>query len=146
MAPSRSSISQFLFRASVIACLGVLVVTGVTAIGVRIQQRRQRTGVKQLRADEMLRQATETPLPAYPPVSLARGIEGVVVLRVQTDAVGEVREAEVLQAPDQLMGAAAQQSARHWKFANPSRSRLIGKVVLYFRIIAGAGVVALPVV
>ncbi len=97
----------------------------------------------------MLAAAISHIAPSYPEESKARGATGVAVARLRTDTLGNVRRVEVLQAPDVGIGLAVQNVLGGWTFQRilggptgvPSQG-LEGKVVLYFRILDGHGVVS----
>ncbi|HVU62943.1 MAG TPA: TonB family protein, partial [Phycisphaerales bacterium] len=55
--------------------------------------------------------------PAYPAEALRRGVEGVVVVRVEVDALGSVSGARVVEsAGDGSLDASALEAVRSWRF------------------------------
>jgi TonB family protein len=94
--------------------------------------------------------AVRAPMPVYPAESLSRGVSGVVVISLATDAAGRVSTVAVLQAPDAAIGAAVDRAVREWTFSpaqisgRAEQSGVRGKLTFYFRIEGGRGRVLNP--
>jgi TonB family protein len=54
-------------------------------------------------------------LPIYPPVAVAAGLEGQILVRARISEAGRVTDAEV--APDGVLGQSAIHAIRQWEFA-----------------------------
>lgn len=78
-------------------------------------------------------------MPEYPEESIRQRSKGVAVAEIVYDETGVVIYAEVLQAPDKLIGDAVSSAVRQWKF-EPARARsergpfikIQGKLTFYF--------------
>jgi TonB family protein len=60
--------------------------------------------------------------PIYPPVAVAGGLEGQVLVRARINEVGRVTDAEV--APDGVLGQSAIHAIRQWEFAAAANAKL----------------------
>jgi len=58
--------------------------------------------------------------PIYPPVAVAAGLEGQVVVRARINEAGRVADAEVV--PDGVLGQSAIHAIRRWQFAVPANA------------------------
>jgi len=65
--------------------------------------------------DGRLPVATKEVQPIYPPIAVAAGLEGQVVVRAKINGAGRVTDAQV--APDGILGQSAIQAIRRWEFA-----------------------------
>jgi len=54
--------------------------------------------------------------PVYPPQAKQKGIEGIVILEVQTDAEGNVDKVNVLKSESTLFNKAAIEAVKQWKY------------------------------
>jgi TonB family protein len=60
--------------------------------------------------------------PIYPPVAVAAGLEGQVLVRARINEAGRVTDAEV--APDGVLGQSAIHAIRQWEFAAAANAPL----------------------
>lgn len=88
--------------------------------------------------------ATKRVRPLYPKESLKNDISGRVVVAILVDEYGNVPEAKVKEAPDELTGQAVVDAARHWEFKAPPKIQ--GRQICYsstlsfrFEIVNGKG-------
>lgn len=103
-------------------------------------------------AEPTLRSMTlSTPMPQYPRSSLLASVSGVAVAGVVVGADGHVERVDILQAPDAAIGAALRDALLTWTFrplpaapGSNERLRMQGKLVFYFTIVAGKGVITTP--
>jgi TonB family protein len=85
-------------------------------------------------------------MPKYPPESLGKKIQGVVVTQVYVGPTGRIDRFEVLQAPDPEMSRAVGEALGQWVFkptGAPDGSPAVvrSKVMIYFAIRNGKGLV-----
>jgi rhodanese-related sulfurtransferase len=96
------------------------------------------------------RLATNKPLPAYPPESVAKKRAGVAVAAIRSDASSRVIEARILEAPDEAIGVAVRDALLTWVIpptmvaGRPEPQGISGKVTFYFQIVGGRGRVSNP--
>lgn len=94
--------------------------------------------------------ATTTVAPSYPTSSMARGAEGVVVVRVRAGLDNRVERVDVLQSPDADIAESVRSALMQWTVARtsetggPVRNAAESKVTFYFQIRNGKGVVLNP--
>lgn len=87
-------------------------------------------------------------MPEYPEISRNRNATGVSVSRIEINESGEVKNIEVLQAPDQYIEAALVKSIGQWRFqpfTQKGQPRSVrGKLTFYFLIEGGKAFVKNP--
>jgi TonB family protein len=94
--------------------------------------------------------AVKSVRPIYPEDALRHGKSGVVVADVHSSFEGTVTAVDILETPDPAIGASVRRALAQWrfKFADPtkdeSRVDLSAKLVFYFEIQHGKGVVLYP--
>lgn len=94
--------------------------------------------------DKQIREfAITSPTPAYPAVSLAKKVTGVVIAEIRTDTKGAPERVEILQSPDPDTGRAVQDAVMRWRF-KPMGMGMEGKVAFYFRLEGSRGLVLSP--
>ena len=80
-------------------------------------------------------------MPSYPKRAIKRNAQGVAVVLLDVDERGDVTRAEVLEAPDPLIGEAVAAAVSRWKFKAPTlRGNAVpirGKLTFYY-VLAGA--------
>lgn len=103
-----------------------------------------------VRADgfNLRRSAVTTEMPVFPEESLRAGSRGVAVAALRTRRDGTVESVELLQSPDEKIAGEVRRALLRWVFAptsvSGSRVPVEGRIVFYFEISAGKGVVRLP--
>jgi TonB family protein len=88
--------------------------------------------------------AITSPTPAYPPASLARKVSGVVVAAIRTTPTGATEAVAILQSPDAETGRAVRDALLQWTFKPQLGIGGEGRVVFYFHLAGGKGVVLSP--
>lgn len=89
-------------------------------------------------------------MPTYPPTSLKRGTEGVVVTSVTSTKEGRIERVDVLESPDADMAAAVRSALEQWTIPaaqlvdRPTPNLARAKMTFYFQIRNGKGVVLTP--
>lgn len=73
--------------------------------------------------------ATKTVQPTYPDESLKNHVTGKVIVKIVVDENGNVPEANVEQAPDQLTGESVVAAAKQWEFKPPPKVQ--GRQICY---------------
>jgi hypothetical protein len=90
--------------------------------------------------------AVRVVVPAYPESSLHSGTSGVGVAMAEVGPVGQVGRVSVLEAPDAAIAVSLRAAILRWVFpsALPNRSGVRGRIVVYFAIDEGRGLVLTP--
>jgi TonB family protein len=110
---------------------------GLAFFGVTLAQ--QRADVVNVSEVVLRTNAIRSPLPSYPPASLAKKIGGVVVVSIITDSEGAPTSVTVLEAPDEAIAAIVPQTVRTWTFApalvgaQMTKRGFMGKLTFYFQ-------------
>lgn len=87
--------------------------------------------------------------PHYPAEAISKKKEGVAVAAIALDTRGNLEFCRILQAPDKAIGTALEQAVSRWTF-NPmivrgQPVRVLSKVIFYFKIVGGMGIVVDPI-
>ena len=88
--------------------------------------------------------AITSPTPVYPRVSLANKVGGVVVAAIRTTPAGATEAVAILQSPDAEIGRAVRDALLQWTFKPQLGMGGEGRVVFYFHLAGGKGVVLSP--
>lgn len=91
---------------------------------------------------------TQSVVPIYPPESLKKKIQGVVVVEIELNADAELAKFAVLQAPNTEIAQSAEKAVRLSKFKKTTIKgtpiSVVGKLTFYFEIKDGRGLVKIP--
>jgi TonB family protein len=110
-------------------------------LGVALAQ--QRADVVNVSEVVLRTNAIRSPLPSYPPGSLAKKIGGVVVVSIVTDSEGAPTSVTVLEAPDEAIASIVPEALKTWTFApalvgaQMAKRGLMGKLTFYFQVSNG---------
>jgi TonB family protein len=122
-------------------------VAAVAAQAVPINRGRTGPPVARVGAGTLEQNAHTKPMPAYPASSVARRSSGVAVAVMMVNQLGSVESVKILQAPDADIAAAVEEALKRWTFGQTridgvaEPAKVEGKIVLYFRLDRGKGVV-----
>jgi hypothetical protein len=123
--------------------LSFVLVVSLAAVG-------RQAGPVRMSESSIRRLATQKPMPAYPPDSVAKKSTGVAVVAVVSQPDSRVASVTVLEAPDDAIGAAVREAVAKWVIEPASilgrteRLGVTGKLTFYFQIAGGRGRVLNP--
>jgi TonB family protein len=123
-----------------------LAVVGVLVLG-RLTDQRVVYDPREPPADSFAATPTFVSMPTYPPESVKRRSTGVGVALLAVGANGRVVSVSVLEAPDREIAGSMRAALTRWAFQplpSGATSTRHGRVILYFALENGKGVVLTP--